>query len=332
MATSVPATFRAYEFEQFGDALEVVKLNSTVQQQQLQPSMVRLRVHSAGVNPIDYKLVEFGKFFLPTQPSSEHPFRPGFDVAGTVVEVGAEVEGFQVGDAVYGQGYFGTTGSFAEYFDVDAKSVALKPTKLSFTEAGGASTAAQTSFQALTDHAKLQAGERVLILGGSSGTGLLGVQLAKLLGASTVIATTSKRNFELVTSMGADRVIDYTTEKWGDVIEPHSIDIVYDCGVDPQAWNTDAQKVLKKTTGRFISLSDTKEPVEAAFGATLLPWVRNDPSGACLEKITPFFNSEKLVVPIDSVHSFENLKEAIKVQKSSHARGKIVLQVIKDED
>ncbi|RLN55299.1 hypothetical protein BBJ28_00026228, partial [Nothophytophthora sp. Chile5] len=309
MASSVPDTFRAYQFEQFGDALEVLKLNSSVQQQQLQPSMVRLRVHSAGLNPADYKIVELGKSFLPTQPSPEHPFRLGFDVAGTVVEVGAEVQGFQVGDAVYSRAPFAGVGTFAEYFDVDAKSVAAKPTKLSFTEAAGVAAVALTSYQALTDHAKLQAGERVLILGGSSGTGLLGVQLAKLLGASTVIATTSKRNFELVTSMGADRVIDYTTEKWGDVIEPHSIDIVYDCGVEPQAWNTDAQKVLKKTTGRFISLDDTKEPVEAAFGAALLPWVRSQPSGATLEKITPFFESEKLVVPIDSVHKFENLKE-----------------------
>ncbi|GMF19340.1 unnamed protein product [Phytophthora lilii] len=142
----------------------------------------------------------------------------GFDVAGSVVEVGAEVTRLRVGDAVYGQApyggsggfsnYVGGCGTFAEYVNIDGQYLALKPTVLDFTEASGVSIAAQTSCQALVEIAQLQPGERVLILGGSGGTGVFAVQLAKVLGASTVIATISSRNSELVKSLGADFTID----------------------------------------------------------------------------------------------------------------------------
>ncbi|GAB9477896.1 Quinone oxidoreductase protein, partial [Globisporangium polare] len=222
-------TFRAYVFESFGDALEEIKLRTSVPQTIVGPTQVRIKVHAAALNPIDWKVVEFGKAFLPTAPSAENPFRLGFDVAGTLVEVGADVSAndFKVGDAVLGMAYFGETGSFAEYFVSDAKYVALKPASLSFNHAAGLSLAGKTSYQALITHGKLKEGDRVLILGGSSATGALGIQIAKALGAAHVIATTSTRNVELVKSFGADEVVDYTKEKWGDVLEPHSIDLIY---------------------------------------------------------------------------------------------------------
>ncbi|KAL4134219.1 hypothetical protein PRIC2_004528 [Phytophthora ramorum] len=342
--SSLPDTFRAYQFEEYGESLEVIKLGTT-QQLPLNPSEVCVRVHSAGVNPVDWKFVEFGKTFLPTSPSAEHPFRIGFDVSGTVVGIGAEVESLRVGDAVYGQApfggsggfanYVGGCGTFAEFVNIEAKYLAVKPTKLSFAEAAGASIAAQTSYNAVVETGKLQPGERVLVLGGSGGTGVFAVQLAKIGGASAVIATTSSRNFELVKSLGADQTVDYTAEKWSDVVEAHSIDLICDCVSEPQAWNEGAQKVLKPNTGRYVTLqtgAGNPEIIESPIGATRLPDVATQPTSERMAALTSLFESGQLVVPIDSIHAFEELLDALKVQKSNHARGKVVLKVLDNEE
>lgn len=97
-------------------------------------------------------------------------------------------------------------------------------------------------------HAKLQKGETVLILGGSSAVGMYAVQFAHAIGAY-VITTASAEKAEFVKSLGADQVIDYRTEKWLDVVKPHSVDAFYNCGMENAAWNEGAQVVLKKNTG-----------------------------------------------------------------------------------
>ncbi|KAL3658674.1 hypothetical protein V7S43_016310 [Phytophthora oleae] len=345
LESSLPTTFRAYQFEEFGDVQQVVKLEST-QQQPLKPSEVCVRVHSAGVNPVDWKFVEYGSSFLPTAPSPDRPFRVGFDVSGVVESVGAQVDTLRVGDAVYGQApfggpggfenYIGGCGAFAEYVNIEAKYLALKPSKLSFTQAAAVSIATQTSYQALAESANLQPGERVLILGGSGGTGVFAVQLANNLKASEVIATTSSRNFELVKALGADRTIDYSIEKWSEVIGQHSVDVIYDCIGQPDAWNEGAQKVLKPNTGRYVSVQSGAGTasgfIESPIAATRLPALPTQPTTERLTILTQLFESGRLVVPIHSEHAFEDLIEAFKQQKSNHARGKIVLNVRNDED
>ncbi|KAK1943140.1 2-methylene-furan-3-one reductase [Phytophthora citrophthora] len=345
LASSSPTTFRAYQFEEFGDVLQVVKLGIT-QQQPLKPSEVCVRVYSAGVNPVDWKFVEYGSSFLPTAPSADRPFRVGFDVSGVVESVGSEVNTLHVGDAVYGQApfggpggfanYIGGCGTFAEFVNIEAKYLALKPSKLSFTEAAAVSNAAQTSYQALVESANLQSGERVLILGGSGGAGVFAVQLAKELKASEVIATTSSRNFELLKSLGAERTIDYTTEDWSEVIEQHSIDVIYDCVGQPSAWNEGAQKVLKPNTGRYVSVQTGAGPasvfIESPIAATKLPHFSTQSSAERLATLTQLFESGSIVVPIHSEHAFEDLLGAFKQQKSNRARGKIVLKVRNNED
>ncbi|KAG1697741.1 hypothetical protein DVH05_015698 [Phytophthora capsici] len=330
LASSSLTTFRAYQFEEFGDVLQVVKLGIT-KQQPLKPSEVCVRVYSAGVNPVDWKFVEYGSSFLPTAPSADRPFRVGFDVSGVVESVGAQVDTLRVGDAVYGHApfggpggfanYIGGCGTFAEFVNIEAKYLAIKPSKLSFTEAAAVPTAAQTSYQGLAESANLQPGERVLILGGSGGTGVFAVQLAKSLKASDVIVTTSSRNFELVKSLGADRTIDYIVEDWSEVLEQHSIDVIYDCVGQPNLWNEGAQNVLKPNTGRFVSVQTGAVPasgfIDSPIGATRLPPLSTQPTAESLKTLTQFFDSGKLVVPIHSEHPFEDLLEAFKQQKSN---------------
>uniref|UniRef100_K3XCM5 Enoyl reductase (ER) domain-containing protein n=1 Tax=Globisporangium ultimum (strain ATCC 200006 / CBS 805.95 / DAOM BR144) TaxID=431595 RepID=K3XCM5_GLOUD len=324
---TLPATYRAYQFEAFGDASEVVTLRNNVKHALLTPSDVRIKVHSAALNPVDYKSVEIGASFFQwvgvlELPSSETPFNFGMDAAGVIVEVGSGVTEFKVGDVVYVQSGFTQYGSLGEYFVVNAKYVAPKPKNLSFNEAAGVPLVGQTSWNVLFTHGKLKKGERVLILGGSSATGAFGIQLAKAFGAY-VIATTSFRNTELVKSLGADQVIDYTKQKW------FEIDLIYDTGLEQQTWNNEAQTILKKDVGRFLTILALPDPIESPIGATF-HHVLSTPSADLLKKLTEQIEAGKVVVPIDSVHSFENVKDAIKIQQSGRAKGKIIVEVHKD--
>ncbi|KAF1784858.1 Polyketide synthase, enoylreductase domain [Phytophthora cactorum] len=274
---------------------------------------VRIKVHSAAVNPIDYKLAEFmgQMFFGKKAPSVDEPFNIGFDVSGEVVEVGSDVKRIKLGDAVYASTPLNDMGTLAEYLVLDEDVVALKPT-------AAVPTVALTAYGGMTTSAKLQKGDTVLILGGSSAVGMFAIQFAHDIGAR-VIATTSTRNVELVKSIGADQVIDYTKEKWEDVLARHS----------PSAWNDGAQLVLTKNTGRYITLLPMPEPVkEAEFGAQLIGFVSSvDTSAKTLEVVTKYVENGKARPVIDSVYPFEKALDAYMKLKTNHAQGKLVVQV-----
>ncbi|ETP55251.1 hypothetical protein F442_00190 [Phytophthora nicotianae P10297] len=323
---NIPTTFKAYEFASYGDVLKEAKLNTNVSQKPLQHTHVRVKVVSAAVNPIDYKLLLFGSAFLPTGPTAENPLRMGFDMAGVVVEVGSgDVQGFKVGDAVYGTPDITAGGSFGEYFAVDAKYLAHKPSNLTFNEAAGVPMAGQTSYQALNNLGKLEAGQRVLILGGSSATGQFGIQIAKARGAE-IITTASPRNMELVKSLGADQVIDYTSEKWGTVLTEHSVDLIYDCGVEPESWAMDAQKVLKKSSGKFVTIGMGPKPIESPIGATFHQLFLH-PNSEDIHSLTKLVEAGHVKPTIDSVYPLDKLLDAIKLQMSNRAQGKIIIEI-----
>ncbi|GAB9472484.1 Quinone oxidoreductase protein [Globisporangium polare] len=323
----VPTSYRAYEYTRYGDPLETLELRSDLPMDKLPKAHVRIKVVSAALNPVDYKIAQSGFKFFPVGPTETSPFRIGFDAAGTVVEIGplATDSGFKVGDAVYTMTPFSDFGTIAQYVTVNPKYVAPKPSNLSYDQAASVPLAGLTSYQALTKYGKIQAGERVLILGGSGGTGSFAVQIAKALGAH-VITTTSFRNTEFVKSLGADQVIDYTKENWGEVVEPHSIDVIYDCGFEPNAWNNDAQKVLKKDTGRFVTLMPVTEPIESPIGAERTH-MRVEASAADLKVLTKWIESGEIQTFVDSVHPFEDVLEALNRVKSWRARGKVVVHV-----
>ncbi|KAF1316319.1 Quinone oxidoreductase protein, partial [Globisporangium splendens] len=334
--TSIPATFRAYRFEKYGAPDQVLELRSDVPQAPLAHTEVRVKVRSAAINPADYMLTTGdARSLMNEHPSSDKPFGIGFDGAGTVVEVGSAVHmdgdrALHVGDDVYFMTSFASFGSFAEYLTVDQSFVARKPTTLSFDQAASVPLVALTSYQALLEHAKLQKGERVLILGGSSATGIYAIQIAKVIGAH-VVTTASARNAAFVKSLGADQVIEYTSTNWVDALPPHSIDVFYDCGIEPNAWNADAQTVLRKDTGRFVTLLGITDPKAASkHGAKLVGSIVVYPSAAHLTEVTKLIEDGKIVTPIDSVHRFENVLDAVARISSRRATGKVVIQVTPD--
>lgn len=325
---AIPATFQAYVYTSYGATESEVKLRTNLPQPALGASQVRIKVLSAALNPADWKLVEYGAQTLPVSPTEDAPFLIGFDAAGTIVELGSDVNSFELGDAVYLMTPFSAFGTVSEYIVADAQHVARKPSTQSFDEAASVPAAALTSYQALVTHAKLQKGERVLIIGGSGGTGVFAVQIAKALGAH-VVATTSFRNAEFVESIGADQVIDYTKAKWADVLAPNSVDVIYDCGVEPESWNNgDAQKVLKRGdgVGRFVTLNPLADPITSPIGATFKRMVV-EPSSVNLEALTSWIEAGKIRTVIDSTHAFEDTLAGLARVKSGRSRGKVVVRV-----
>ncbi|KAL3673395.1 hypothetical protein V7S43_001108 [Phytophthora oleae] len=323
-----PQTFRAYQYENYGSLEKELKIQTNVLQKPLGEQQVRIKVHSASVNPIDYMLLEIaGEAFLGKTPSASQPFGIGFDAAGDVVEVGKDVKRLNVGDAVYTMTPFSAFGTLGEYAVVDEEFVAKKPSNLSFDEAASVPLVALTAYQGMFDHAKLQKGETVLILGGSSSVGMYAVQLAHAVGAH-VITTASAEKAEFIKSLGADKVIDYRTEKWQDVVKPHSVDAFYNCGMENAAWNEGAQIVLKKNTGRFVTILPMTQPIkESEFGAHLVGEVHVHPTAEQLASIAKFIESKEVKPVVDTVYPFEKALDAYAKLKTRHALGKLVVKV-----
>src|SRR6201981_1396678 len=206
---------------------------------------VLVRVHAAGVNPIDWKVREGEmKDFWP----HKFPLILGWDLSGVVEELGRGVSRFKIGDDVYGLPDPTRGGAYADYIVVRESELALKPDLLHHIRAGAVPLAALTAWQSLVDTGQLQPGQRVLIHAGSGGVGHFAVQLAKWKGAY-VFATASTRNQDLLRKLGGDEPIDYTQQRFEEVAR--NIDIVFDTiGGETQerSWS------VLKTGGALVSL------------------------------------------------------------------------------
>ena len=193
---------KAAIYREYGEPLEVLSLEE-IEKPVPKDDEVLIRVRAAGLNPLDSHLMTTFLGRLMTGLRKPKYFVPGRDLAGTVETVGSNVTRFKAGDEVFGC----CKGACAEYAATPEKSLAAKPTNISFEEAAAVGVAGFTALQGLRDPAKLQAGERVLIIGASGGVGTFAVQIAKVLGAH-VTAVCSEASAELVRSLGADEVLD----------------------------------------------------------------------------------------------------------------------------
>ncbi|KAG3159977.1 hypothetical protein PI126_g7105 [Phytophthora idaei] len=144
IVATTPATFEAYEYHKIGNALEEIKFNANTTQKPLKADELRVKIFSAAVNPVDYKLVTYGPHILSHAPTNENPFRVGFDMAGKVVEIGSDVKDYKVGDEIFAMAGFVSFGTFGEYINTDTKFVAPKPSNMSWNEAAGVPLAGQT--------------------------------------------------------------------------------------------------------------------------------------------------------------------------------------------
>jgi NADPH:quinone reductase-like Zn-dependent oxidoreductase len=283
-----------------------------------QAGEVLIRVHAAGVNPIDWKVREghMRDFWR-----HKFPLVLGWDLSGVVEELGRGVSRFKIGDEVYSLPDPTRNGAYADYIVVRESEVVLKPKSLHHVRAAAVPLAALTAWQALFDTAKLQPGQRVLIHGAAGGVGHFAVQLAKWKGAY-VIGTASAKNHEMLYKLGADELIDYTTERFEDVAR--NLDVVLDTiGGETQerSW-----QVLKKG-GILVSLVQPpfeNKAKEHGVRGTMLGARAN---GQELAEIAKIIDAGKLAPVIDRILPLSEARRAHDLSQSNHTYGKIVLRV-----
>jgi NADPH:quinone reductase-like Zn-dependent oxidoreductase len=279
---------------------------------------VLVRVHAAGVNPLDWK-VRSGS--LNGSVRHELPLIPGWDVSGVVEEVGRHVLRFKRGDEVFAMGDPTRDGAYAEYIAVREGIVAVKPKSLYHVRAAAVPLAGLTAWQSLFNLGQLQSGQRILIHGGSGGVGHFAVQLAKWKGAY-VVATASTKKQELLRKLGADEIIDYTTRKFEKIVE--KIDIILDTiGGETQerSW------CLLKKGGVLISLLQSPSEQKAKQFSVRAVMCRVQPDGVQLSKIAKVIDSARLRPTINRILPLSEARRAHELSQSGHVHGKIVLRV-----
>src|SRR3982751_852233 len=210
---------KAIRIYEFGEP-EVMKLEETARPKPASDEVL-VKTYASGVNIVDCGIRRGGNDIL--RPYLKLPLTPGWDAAGIIEEVGAEVTSFQKGDKVYGIPNFPGDGSYAEYFVAKATSVAIKPQNLTFIEAAGIPLAGTTAWRGVVDYGKIQPGHKILIHGAAGGVGSLAVQIAKAKGAY-VIGTASSHNLAFLKELGADEAIDYRSQPWEKILK--DIDVI----------------------------------------------------------------------------------------------------------
>jgi NADPH:quinone reductase-like Zn-dependent oxidoreductase len=296
------------------------------------PHDVLVAVHAASVNRADWLVTTGRPSILRVGLGLRRPRVPvrGRDLAGTVVTVGGAVTGFGPGDEVYAET---TTGSFAEYACVPERLLAPKPTNLTFEQAAAVPLAAVTALQGLRDVGQVQPGQAVLINGASGGVGTFAVQIAKTLGAD-VTGVCSTRNLELVRSLGADRVIDYTREDF--TRSGPRYDVILDlAGQHPLS----ACRAALTRSGTLVLASGHGGPVFGPLGRYLraLAWSpfvtqrlrvhATKPSPSDLDALTTLIEAGAVTPAIETTYQLADTGQAIRHLAEEHARAKIVIAV-----
>ncbi|MFM0496007.1 NADP-dependent oxidoreductase [Paraburkholderia caledonica] len=331
---------KALTFKRYGKTPEIGF--AEVPRPTLKPDELLVQVHAAGLNPID-NMIPSGTF----KPvlKFELPATLGSDIAGVVTEVGSNVTRFKPGDAIFASLFDLGRGSIAEFAAVPESVAASKPVNLDFVQAAAVPMVGLTSWQALKERANLQAGQKVFIPAGSGGIGTFAIQLAKHFGAR-VGTTTSTGNVQLVTSLGADEVVDYKKQEFEKVLGGYDVVL-----------GTIRGDAIEKSIGilkpgsKIVSLIG---PLDAAFArARRLNFIlrlvfglmsrkikrlakKRDvaysflfvrPDGTQLSEIGELLKSEQLRPVIDKVFPFEQAKEALEYLAQGRARGKVVVSI-----
>ncbi len=302
------------------------------------PNEVLIKVHAAGLNPIDFKMAN-GDLKLIQKLTFPSPI--GFDLAGIVTAKGSSVSHFKTGDKVYSRIPFDAPGSFAEWVTVDANAVAKKPSGLTFVEAASLPLVALTTIQALSAYDL--SNKKVFVHAGSGGVGSFAIQYAKMQGAE-VWTTTSTANVEWVKALGVDHVIDYTN----DIVPIGSMDIVFDTlggrhtltslrTVKPGGHVVSIAGELDAKTAHQLKLPALVRLILAFRRRSIMRiakqnkaqyrYVAMQSSGEQLENIRPFIENKSIQPVIDQVFTFDETIAALIKLKNGRAKGKIVVQM-----
>ncbi|PEM57066.1 NADP-dependent oxidoreductase [Bacillus wiedmannii] len=303
---------------------------------------VLAEIHAASINPIDFKIRD-GKVKMLLK--YEMPLILGNDFSGVIVKVGSKVTRFKTGDAIYARPRKNKIGTFAEYIAIHEDDIALKPKNLSFEEAASIPLVGLTSYQALHDIMQLKKGQKILIHAGSGGVGTFAIQLAKIMGA-TVTTTASEAGADLVKSLGADKIINYKTEKFEEILKDY--DAVFDT-----IGGTTLEKSFNiiKSGGNIVSVSGVPnarfgKEFGSGFFKTLLfslaskkltalekkhnaqySFLFMKPSGDQLRTIANYIEAGKIKPVIDRVFPFEDAQKAMEYSEAGRAKGKIIVKI-----
>ncbi|WP_374660169.1 NADP-dependent oxidoreductase [Phenylobacterium sp.] len=312
------------------------------------PHELLVDVGAAGLNPVD---VGFRKGKLRPLYRLELPTALGCEFAGEVAAVGPMVTRFAVGDRVYARVEKHRPGAFAEQALIGEDNAAPMPANLDFEAAAGTPLAALTALQALRDELKVGPGRKVFVSGGAGGVGTFAIQIAKLLGAH-VTTTASKRGEDLVRSLGADVVIDYTAD------DLSGLGREFDVALDLVGGET-LEKMfgIVKRGGRVVSVAAVPEPRTAMLdlggrrGLAVLFWLASlgvrrkaqaagldyrymfmRPSGGDLATLAEWIEQGRLRVILDRAYPFSAIAEAFAYLEAGRAKGKVVVSMAADAD
>jgi NADPH:quinone reductase-like Zn-dependent oxidoreductase len=332
-------TMKAIRLHEFGGP-EVLRYEEAPFPE-LKPGEVLVRVHAVGINPPDWYLREGYKDLPPEwQPTVSFPFILGSDVSGVVEAVATDVQGFSVGDEVFGMVRFpslGESAAYAEYVAAPASDLALKPAGIDHVHAAGAPMAGLTGWQFLIELGHNEAnpfqpekhrpvplnGKTVLVNGAAGGVGHLAVQLAKWKGAH-VIAVASGKHESFLRELGADEFIDYTKSPPEDVA--HDVDLVLDTLGGPTTGRF--LRTLKRGGALFpvfLGFSDAEEATNLGVTVSMTQVRSNGPQLAELGRL---LDAGTVRVAIDSTFPLADARKAHERAAGGHIQGKIVLTVV----
>ncbi len=325
---ATPSRMRAMTQDRYGTP-EVLALRE-VDTPLANGDRVVIRIEASSVNMYDWHMTTGTPYMARSVAGVTKPKRaiPGADVAGVVEWVGKDVTDFAPGDAVFGDiGW----GAFAEYAAVNPKAIAHLPDGVPFEAAAAVPLAALTALQGLRDHAQLKAGQRVLINGASGGVGTFAVQIAKALGAE-VTAVCSTGKVDMVRSIGADQVIDYTTDDY--VATERDYDVLFD-NAGNRPWRQ-TSRVLKRG-GINVTITGPKRAflgpfrhllvrkLASRFTSKRMTWFTAHVDRTDLEFLAGLLAAGQLVPVIERTYPLEQVPDALAYLGEGHALGKLVI-------
>lgn len=309
---------KAAQITEYGDA-SVVKINDA-DTPIAKPGQLVVEVHAASINPFD-TIVREG--YLQQNVPLQLPATLGGDVAGVVTELGEGVTDFAVGDKVYGQANIvaGNSGAFAEFAATSAQQVAAMPENLSFTEAATLPLIGASAIQALTEHIKLAANQKIFINGGAGAIGSIAIQLAKNIGAY-VAATATGEGVELAKRLGADEVIDYKTSDFSALLKD------YDAVFDTVGGDTfDKSLSILKKGGVAVSMAaDANSELAAQLEVTAIHQMTN----VTTQKLSTLRElvEKGIVTPrIGATFTLDEIVEAQRARESGEVLGKVAITI-----
>jgi NADPH:quinone reductase-like Zn-dependent oxidoreductase len=319
---------KAFVYTEFGPP-DVLKLKEVAKPSPGE-SEVLVKVHAAAVNFSDWAFVRGEPFSIRLMGAGLLKPRNilGADIAGRVEAVGGDVEQFQPGDEVFGDiGAYGW-GGFAEYVSVPEQALAPKPANTTFEGAATVGQAAVVALQGLRDSGQIRPGQRVLINGASGGIGSFAVQIAKSYGAK-VTGVCSTRNLELVRSIGADQVIDYTQEDFAQNGQRYDLIL----GTAGYRSIFDYRRALQPTGTYVMTGGAPAQIYQAIFlgpllsmaGSKRLTNLVHQPNQNDLILVKELIEAGKVVPVIDRSYPFAEVPEAVRHYGGGHARGKVVV-------